>query len=218
MQFTIKLSQIKAMQHLSGNKDIRYYLNGVRVEFNYSKVRLIATDGHKMGILNISSENQGVGALTIPNAFIDKLPKSSKKYDPNLIISQSENENFWHCEYDNNKMLFTEIEGKYPDYSRVFSGIKTSGKPGQFNDEYLAQFKKCGLALTFLSKNHFFPLIHHNGNESAIIELPTLKNEFVGVIMPMREDHVEGAIVDPLLYAPLIQNITVQNNGLKIAA
>lgn len=218
-QFTIKLSQLKALVELAGKQDIRYYLNGVRVEFNFENIRLAATDGHKLGILNIKQENQGLGALTIPRSFIDQLPKPSKKYDPEILISQSQdNQTIWSCEYDNIKTYFSQIEGNYPDIGRVCSGVKTSGKAGQFNDQYIAQFKKCGLILTNLSKDHFFPIIHHNGNESAIVELPTLKDQFIGVLMPLREDHTEGVIIDPLMYAPLIQNITVQNNGLKIAA
>lgn len=213
MQFTIKLSQLKALVELASKQDIRYYLNGVRVEFNYENIRLAATDGHKLGILNIKADNQGLGALTIPRSFIDQLPKTSKKYDPDLIFSQSENDTFWHCEYDNIKTTFSPIEGSYPDIARVCYGVKTSGKPGQFNDLYIAQFKKCGLILTNLSKDHFFPIIHHNGNESAIVELPTLKDQFIGVLMPLREDHTEGVMIDPLMYKPLIQNITVQNNA-----
>lgn len=217
MQFTIKLSQLKGMIELASKNDIRYYLNGVRIEFNYDKTRLIACDGHKLGVLNIDhtyAKNEGVGALTIPRSFIDKLPKTSKRYDPYVTISQSvENATFWHCEYDNVKTSFSEIEGKYPDYARVFSGIKTSGKPGHFNNEYINQFKKCGLILTNLSKDHFFPDIFHNDNSSALVELPTLKGQFLGVLMPLKSDHVEGVIPDSSIYAPLIQNVTVQNNA-----
>jgi DNA polymerase-3 subunit beta len=216
-QFTIKASQLQAMSLLASKQDIRYYLNGVRVEFNSTTTRLIATDGHKLGLFNYDSTlNNGLGSLTIHNDFIASLPKVTKAQNDLLctIWQDQNNPTLWHCVYGNNQTQFVEIEGRYPDYSRVIQPIKTSGQPGQFNDEYLAQFKKCGLLLTWLKKQHFFPEIIHNGNSSAIIQLPTLLDQFVGVIMPLKSDFIESAIVDPAIYAPLVQHVTVQNNGL----
>jgi DNA polymerase-3 subunit beta len=217
-KFNVRISQLQALAYLSGNQDIRYYLNGVRVEFNYDLTRLIATDGHKLGLFNFKVENQGVGALTIPNEFIKKLPKVTAKTDQLLTISHIDNSQWAAVDQGGNTYLFNEIEGNYPDYTRVLSPIKTSGKPGQFNDEYLTQFKKCGLLLTWLKKQHFFPEIIHNGNSSAIIQLPTLLDQFVGVIMPLKSDFIESAIVDPAIYAPLVQQVTVENNGLRIVS
>lgn len=220
MQFTIKLSALQGMVQLAGNKDIRYYLNGVRVEFNSSNIRLIATDGHKIGIFQDDTNSVGLGKLTIPRTFIESLPKAKIRENPTLTISQDTvNPTLWHCEYGNNKTSFYEIEGQYPDYSRVLSGVKTSGKPSQFNDQYIAQFKKCGLMLTFLNKDHFFPTIYHNGDSCALVELPTLQGKFVGGLMPIKCDNPMIDIVAPSsLYEPLIQTVSVQNNGLKIAA
>lgn len=216
-QFEIKVSHLQAMQQLASKKDIRYYLNGVRVEFNNSKTRLIATDGHKLGLFNYdSTQNSGIGALTIHNDFIDQLPKITKAQNDLImtIWQDQENLSLWHCLYGNTKTQFVEIDGKYPDYSRVIAPIKTSGKPGQFNDLFIAQFKKCGLLLTWLKKDHFFPEIIHNGNDSAIVELPTLKGQFIGVIMPLKSDFIDSAIVDPDIYKPLIVEVIAQNLGL----
>lgn len=216
MQFTIKLSKLSGMVHLASKQDIRYYLNGVRVEFNSNKIRLIATDGHKIGVYQCDTDSIGNGAITIPREFIEKLPKATLKNDPLLTIKQdSEKPTFWHCEISNtDKRAFYEIEGNYPDYARVFHGIKTSGKAAQFNDLYLAQFKKCGLALTFLSKDHFFPIINHNGSQCALVELPTLQGQFIGGIMPFKhEDTIENIVAPNELIEPLNQNITVQNNA-----
>lgn len=217
-KFNVKISQLQALAHLAGNQDIRYYLNGVRVEFNYDVTRLIATDGHKLGLFNFKVENQGVGALTIPNEFIKKLPKVTAKTDSLLTISHFNGSQWQAVDKGGNSYMFNEIEGNYPDYSRVLAPIKTSGKPSQFNDEYLAQFKKCGLLLTWIKKQHFFPEIIHNDNSSALINLPTLLDQFVGVLMPLKSDFIECAIVDPALYDPVIQQVSAPNNGLKIAA
>lgn len=213
-KFNVKISQLQALAILASKEDIRYWLNGVRVEFNYETTRLISTDGHKLGLYNFKTENEGVGVLTIPRSFIDKLPKVTIKTDQLLTISHVDQSQWAAIDQGGNTYLFNEIEGNYPDYSRVIQPIKTNGQPGQFNDEYLAQFKKCGLLLTWLKKQHFFPEIIHNGNSSAIIQLPTLLDQFVGVIMPLKSDFIESAIVDPAIYAPLVQHVTAQNNGL----
>jgi DNA polymerase-3 subunit beta len=213
-KFNVKISQLQALAILASKEDIRYYLNGVRVEFNYDVTRLVSTDGHKLGLYNFKTENEGVGVLTIPRSFIDKLPKVTIKTDQLLTISHVDQSQWAAIDQGGNTYLFNEIEGNYPDYSRVIQPIKTNGQPGQFNDEYLAQFKKCGLLLTWLKKQHFFPEIIHNGNSSAIIQLPTLLDQFVGVIMPLKSDFIESAIVDPAIYAPLVQHVTAQNNGL----
>jgi len=217
-KFNVKISQLQALAILASKEDIRYYLNGVRVEFNYDVTRLVSTDGHKLGLYNFKIENEGVGVLTIPRSFIDKLPKVTNKTDEILAISHIAGPQWQATALGGNTYLFNEIEGNYPDYSRVIAPIKTNGQPGQFNDEYLAQFKKCGLLLTWLKKQHFFPEIIHNGNSSAIIQLPTLLDQFVGVIMPLKSDFIESAIVDPAIYAPLVQQVTVENNGLRIVS
>ena len=44
---------LHAMATLAAKKDIRYYLNGLLVEWNATTTRIVATDGHKMGIYNL---------------------------------------------------------------------------------------------------------------------------------------------------------------------
>ena len=196
MQFTIKQSQLKAMLNLAAKQDIRYYLNGVFVEFNQQTTRLVATCGHKMGLLNHPSEdNQGAGSLIIPREVIENLPKTGK-FDPELTITKFDgNATGWTIVIPGGtQIVFQQIEGNFPDYRRVCN-FKTSGEAASFNYEYMVQFLKVQHALGG-SKTCTVNL-YQNGTSGALVTLAGVDN-FAGVIMPMRSDAVNqaGAMMD----------------------
>lgn len=218
MQFTIKQSTLLGMVQLAGKKDIRYYLNGVRIEFNYDKTRAIATDGCKIGVyLESEKQNLGVGALTIPREFIEKLPKLPRGKDRNLEFSLNDqlSNNSWIVKNGQDIYHFQAIEANYPDIGRVFSGIKTSGQPAQFNADYLLAFNKCAQYIKGVkgSDNLF---ISHNGKDAALVDIVGC-NEFIGALMPYKingDSSCIGAIADPDIYKPLIVEVSVQNAAI----
>jgi DNA polymerase-3 subunit beta len=196
MQFTIKQSQLKAMINLAAKQDIRYYLNGVFVEFNQTTTRLVVTDGHKLGVFNHHSEdNQGAGSLIIPREVIENLPKAGK-FDPELTFIKSDgNAASWTIVIPGGtQIVFQQVEGKFPDYRRVCD-FKTSGEAASFNYEYLVQFLKVQHALGG-SKGSTLNL-YQNGNSSALVTLAGVDN-FAGVIMPIRSEATNqaGATMD----------------------
>ena len=66
-QFHIKQSTLDAMLLIAGKKDIRYYLNGVYVEFDTTTTRAVGCDGHKLGIFqNAAPDNRGAGSIIVP--------------------------------------------------------------------------------------------------------------------------------------------------------
>jgi len=194
MQFSIKQSQLKAMLNLAAKQDIRYYLNGVFVEFNQQTTRLVATCGHKLGVFNHRSENnQGSGSLIIPRDVIENLPKAGKT-DAILIFTKEEKAGYWKLDNYGKQTIFSQIDGRFPDYRRVCD-FKTSGEAANFNYEYLVQFLKVQHALGG-SKGLTLNL-YQNGNSSALVTLAGVDN-FAGVIMPIRSDATNqaGAMMD----------------------
>jgi DNA polymerase-3 subunit beta len=196
MQFSIKQSQLKAMLNLAAKQDIRYYLCGVFVEFNQQTTRLVATCGHKMGLLNHPSEdNQGAGTLIIPREVIENLPKATRSFDPELIITSEDKEGFWKISAAGTQTIFGQIDGKFPDYRRVCN-FKTSGEAANFNYEYMVQFLK---VQKMLSTNTAYSTVnlYQNGTSGALVTLSGVDN-FAGVIMPMRTDATNqaGATMD----------------------
>ena len=195
MQFTIKQSQLKALLILAPKSDIRYYLCGVYVEYNQTTTRLVVTDGHKLGVFNHHSEdNQGAGSLIIPREVIENLPKATRSFDPELIITSEDKEGFWKISAAGTQTIFGQIDGRFPDYRRVCD-FKTSGEAANFNYEYMVQFLKVQHALGG-SKTCTVNL-YQNGTSGALVTLAGVDN-FAGVIMPMRTDATNqaGATMD----------------------
>ena len=184
MQFSIKQSQLKALLTLAPKSDIRYYLCGIFAEYNATTTRLVVTDGHKLGILNHASEdNQGAGTVIIPREVIENLPKAGK-IDPLLIFTKEEKQGYWKITGLGIQTIFAQIEGTYPDYRRVCQ-FTTDGTVANYNYEYLTQFLKVQHLLGG-SKTATLNL-YQNGNSSALVHLAGVDN-FVGVVMPMRND------------------------------
>jgi len=204
-QFTVSINALKGLDLLAGKQDIRYYLNGVNVEFSESCTRLVATNGHILGIENLTQNlvNTGAGSLIIPSDIIKALKPVSKNAD----IVQIKQIDAGHWEIDNYgvKTTFAGIEGKFPDYARVVSGAKTSGQAAQYNPDYLATFLKAAKLLT--GKKTFIEIeLMQNGHSAALINIVGLTS-FIGVIMPTKGktgDEQAGGLANPELYAPLV--------------
>jgi len=203
-QFTVSINALKGLDLLAGKQDIRFYLNGVNIEFSESCTRLVATNGHILGIENLTQNlvNTGADSLIIPSDIIKALKPVSKNAD----IVQIKQTDAGHWEIDNYgvKITFTALEGKFPDYARVVSGAKTSGQAAQYNPDYLATFLKAAKLLTGAKTPEIE--VMQNGHSAALINIVGLAS-FIGVIMPTKGktgDEQAGGLANPELYAPLV--------------
>jgi DNA polymerase-3 subunit beta len=204
-QFTVSINALKGLDLLAGKQDIRYYLNGVNVEFSESCTRLVATNGHILGIENLTQNlvNTGAGSLIIPSDIIKALKPVSKNAD--IVQIKQIDASYWEIDNYGVKTTFAGIEGKFPDYARVVSGAKTSGQAAQYNPDYLATFLKAAKLLT--GKKTFIEIeLMQNGHSAALINIVGLTS-FIGVIMPTKGktgDEQAGGLANPELYAPLV--------------
>lgn len=171
-------NSLKAMAVLASKQDIRYYLNGVLVESNGAHTRLIATDGHLLGVFQISetAHDDKAFSIIIPNEIITKLDKK---------------DNFLSCvdgKWNIDGISFVPVDGKFPDYMRVLPANPATGETAQFNPELINRFAKCSKLLN----GSKFPVIAHNGQSSALVDIGL--DRFVGVVMPMRNNIVINQI------------------------
>jgi DNA polymerase-3 subunit beta len=171
----LPMNSLKAMSVLASKQDVRYYLNGVLVESNKSYTRMVATDGHLLGIYQISetAHNDEEFSIIVPNEVIAKLDKKDN------FLSTNE-----HGNWSIDGIAFTPVDGKFPDYMRVMPSNPATGESAQFNPELITRFVKCSKLLNG-SKT---PVIAHNGGSSALVDLGL--DRFVGVVMPMRNNVV----------------------------
>lgn len=185
-QFHIQQSTLDAMLQLAGKKDIRYYLNGVYIEFDATTTRAVGCDGHKLGIYQAAApDNRGNGSIIIPRDVIENLPKKC-----GLLEFAQISETHWQIDTGTAIIKFAPCDAKYPDFRRVAHSVQTAGTSGVaagFNLDYLNQFEKCGnvLAGSKLRVGNRLRL-HHNGDGAALVLLNCVDG-FAGVVMPMRD-------------------------------
>ena len=204
MQFTIDQNSLNAMLVLAAKKDIRYYLNGLHIEFAPEFTRVIACDGHKLGIYQkaVDSFNIGCGSITIPREVIENLPKNA-----GLLEFAQFDANLWQLTAGSVSLKFAPCDSKYPDFRRVVDQAnKTSGEAAGFNLDYLNQFEKCGNLLAGRKiKMGNRVRIHHNGQNGALTTLNGLPN-FAGIVMPLRDSvGSSGALFPADLISPIIE-------------
>jgi len=200
-QFHIKQNTLDAMLLIAGKKDIRYYLNGVYIEFNETTTRAVGCDGHKLGIYQSAApDNRGAGSITIPRDIIENLPKGNAKRPLVLTFSQI-SDTHWQIDTGNATIKFAPLDAKYPDFRRVVHSVQTAGTTGVaagFNLTYLNEFEKCGnlLAGSKLKVGNRLRL-HHNGDAAALVLLNCVDG-FAGVVMPLRDSIGSTGALFPL--------------------
>jgi DNA polymerase-3 subunit beta len=192
----VKQSTLDAMLLIAGKKDIRYYLNGVYLEWDHERTRAVGCDGHKLAVhYQFIEGNAGAGSIIIPRDVIERLPKrSSVAYEIQIIQNQA---GAWAIHAAGVSVSFTPCDATYPDWRRVSHGIKTSGEAAGFDIDYLVAFEKAGAILGGGKCRIGNRLrIHHNGAQGAIVTLDGIEG-FAGVIMPLREQVGSAGAVFP---------------------
>ena len=121
--FSIKQADFKVLldktSFAMAQQDVRYYLNGILMEISDGKVKMVATDGHRLALSEINidiSLNDGK-QIIIPRKAALELSRLLESSDSpaNIILSQN------HIRVETGKLVFTSklIDGKFPDYNRV---------------------------------------------------------------------------------------------------
>lgn len=174
MQVTLNTSHLRAASYFSASKDVRYYLKGVLVEAREHETRIVATDGNCAAILR---DVALAGQDTLPDVII---PNDTV----NLVLSMKRatvDLSFVEGKWQINGLSFTPQEGVFPQYRRVIPS-QVSGEAAQFQPEFLTRFSKAAKALG----SKACPVVRHNGEGGAQVQIPGLEDEFVGVLMPIR--------------------------------
>lgn len=162
------------------NQDVRYYLNGMLLEFSGCDLFAVTTDGHRLAISKYTDESKEISLnkkIIVPRKGILELSRlldSTCKTPITLQISDN------HIRINKHNIRFTSklIDGKYPDYQ---AAIPASCKYSIVLDKEL--FKSTLSRVAILSNEKFRGIrltlnngtmfLHSNNpdNESAEEEL-----------------------------------------------
>ena len=121
--FTLPQKQFKSLFDNTGfamaQQDVRYYLNGILVEISSDKLKLVATDGHRLALsefktkIDLNVDKQ----IIIPRKGVLELSRLLENTDSEAKITLSQN----HIRVETDTLTFHSklIDGKFPDYKRV---------------------------------------------------------------------------------------------------
>jgi DNA polymerase-3 subunit beta len=100
-------------------QDVRYYLNGVLVEFSNNLLRAVATDGHRLAKFEVACdwERDGSRAVIIPHKTVTELRRQLGHGDEPLEVSVGEKT----IRFAVGDTITTSklVDGRYPEYDRV---------------------------------------------------------------------------------------------------
>jgi DNA polymerase-3 subunit beta len=193
MELSIRKSDLKAAFICSAVKDIRYYLQGVYLEFSPSPsgaatdgiLTFAATDGHILfaGTAPAVFEADPQSApfwMIIPSDAV----KAAIKTKNDMVILRS----MPGGRYTLGDTVFAPIDAKFPDFRRVIP-TSVSGERGDFNPELLVRGNDA-LREYFGNKKIIYRL-NNNGKDAGV--MCGNSRDAVVVVMPMRTEGMEYA-------------------------
>jgi DNA polymerase-3 subunit beta len=107
-----------SVQYAMAQQDVRYYLNGVLLIIEGNKLKVVATDGHRLaynaGIIEGDFEKQ---EIILPRKAISELSKLLVDTDESIELEFSQQQ--LKAFFSGITLITKVIDGKFPDYERV---------------------------------------------------------------------------------------------------
>lgn len=120
----ISISQVKlkkllnSVQYAMAQQDVRYYLNGVLLIIEGSKLRAVATDGHRLAYNSVDIDGDfEKQEIILPRKTVIELCKLLS--DEANVISIDFSSQQLKASIDGTTIISKVIDGKFPDYERV---------------------------------------------------------------------------------------------------
>jgi len=197
----IPRNALKAVSLAMAVRDVRKYLNGTLVQCSGRTVRLVATDGHRLHMMDLPQDVPCpplVEGVIIPRALIEWALKNSK---PGQSVQVTIDGGMVKIAASGASMSGAAIDERFPDYSRILPREAPSGIVAQFNPRYVLSAYEAVKELI----PKLIPLLRHNGPYAAA----TVSYErFLAVIMPLRVtlDHAP----DARLFSPVADDAPIE--------
>jgi DNA polymerase III sliding clamp (beta) subunit (PCNA family) len=189
--FTIPAKVLLGMSHLVSGDATRYNLTGVLIEKRDGDIRIVATDGHLMGIYNARQDGvewfdgaSGYESANVNLADFVSLLKDAKK---NRIDAVKVSLNGTvKMEYFGKTVESEYAVGSFPDWERCVPEETDTPTPHiGIQLSLLDKFKKCLVDLSGSSKGIYLRM-SFTGPESQIKITSGCDPNFTGILMPSR--------------------------------
>lgn len=123
-QFAVNAGMLKtALEKTTfcmGNQDVRFYLNGLFLNISNSKLKLVASDGHRLAIYEdqLPQPTGFESRIILPRKGVLELARLLDDADAELLIEFSSN----NIRIAIKNLIFSAklVDSKYPDFSKVF--------------------------------------------------------------------------------------------------
>jgi len=106
-------------------QDVRYYLNGLLLEFTTGRIRAVATDGHRLALCDAEFDTHTGSDIQVilPRKAVIELGRLLSDSDEELRLEVSNS----HVRINFGDTVFTSklIDGRFPDYERVMPSGNT---------------------------------------------------------------------------------------------
>lgn len=208
MYIQVKAELIDLAALFVAKNDVRYYLQGVCVQPHpVAGVYVVATDGHRLAVFHDPGGSTDAAEAVIPvNMELRKSCRSKKTEPERVLVVQSEELETLQVSAAVFDLDWTEpdpgeesqrvpgslrhaetlslIDGRYPEWARVIpSDVGHAAHPA-VNPAYLEDF--CRVAKSVRGT----PMIrvYAGQTDRGVMLIRTLRDDFVGVLMPMRWD------------------------------
>ncbi len=132
VKITIKQKELKNLlflvQYAMAQQDIRYYLNGLLLLIEDGRLKVVTTDGHRLGFALTPLKANQIEFLSkipsleraeiiLPRKAILELAKQLNESEELVIIEILENQA--QFTFSNIVLVTKTVDGKFPDYNRV---------------------------------------------------------------------------------------------------
>jgi DNA polymerase-3 subunit beta len=103
-------------------EESRFTLNGALLVLRKGGLVMVATDGHRLAMVESSGEIPGISAsyrALLPRKAMQELQKLAGEADPTAIVRFSGDDNHLFFQLGDRLLLSRKLTGNFPDYERV---------------------------------------------------------------------------------------------------
>ena len=116
---SLLLALIEKTQFAMAHQDVRYYLNGLLIEFMPDMIRAVATDGHRLAMCETAHEtgSSEPRQLIVPRKGVTELARMLESSEGEVTVRVGDNH--LQASIGNQHLTTKLIDGRFPDYERV---------------------------------------------------------------------------------------------------